>query len=277
MAKPTRVSDLISEVISKGGFKRGMRRAESVLMWPLVVGPEVAKFTQAKNLQDGILYVEVSDSETSMHLMIQRQKFLDIYRTKFKIKDIQDIRFRVGKVEEKGKRKKEKETVIHVDPKALAQLTKSLSDLPEKLVQPTMQSARALLAYRERKLADGWQACTLCSAISEQTLCDACRRYMTEVKVIQASQILMLEPIQDTPFLSDEERIVAIYLAKEKLKDKIAELLPFVLSDARYKPELEQTSRCFVALQKGKALINVSDDDLDILDGRIARALGRWK
>ena len=254
-----------------------MRRAESVLMWPLVVGPEVAKFTQAKNLQDGILYVEVSDSETSMHLMIQRQKFLDIYRTKFKIKDIQDIRFRVGKVEEKGKRKKEKETVIHVDPKALAQLTKSLSDLPEKLVQPTMQSARALLAYRERKLADGWQACTLCSAISEQTLCDACRRYMTEVKVIQASQILMLEPIQDTPFLSDEERIVAIYLAKEKLKDKIAELLPFVLSDARYKPELEQTSRCFVALQKGKALINVSDDDLDILDGRIARALGRWK
>jgi hypothetical protein len=271
MPKPTRVSDLISEVISKGGIKRGMRRAESVL------GPEVAKFTQAKNLQDGILFVEVSDSETSMHLMIQRQKFLDIYRTKFKIKDIQDIRFRVGRIEDRVKPTKQKETIIHVDPKALAQLTKSLSDLPEKLVQPTMQSARALLAYRERKLADGWQACKLCSAISEQALCDACQRYSTNVKVVNASQTLMLEPTQETPFLSDEERMVAIYLAKENLKDKIAELLPFVLSDARYKLELEQTSKVFVALEKGKALVNVTEDDLDILDGRIARALGRWK
>jgi hypothetical protein len=277
LMKPNRVSDLISEVISKSGIKRGMRRAEAVILWPHVVGPEVSKFSQAKSLQDGILYVEVPDSETSMHLMIQRQKFLDIYRSKFKVLEIQDIRFRVGRPKVVEDNRKTKAIPIHVDPRALAQLTKPLSDLPETIAQPTMQTARSLLAYRERKLAEGWQACTLCGAISENSLCEACTRYKEEPKVIKSAETLMQNPSHITPFLSDEERTVAIDLAKEKLKDKMAELLPFVLSDPRYKPELEQCSRIYVALQKGKALSNISDEDLDILDGKVARALGRWK
>ena len=277
MAKPARVSDLISEVISKSGIKRGMRRAEAVILWPHVVGPEVSKFSQAKSLQDGILYVEVPDSETSMHLMIQRQKFLDIYRSKFKVPEIQDIRFRVGRPDIQEKRKPNKMTAIQVDPRALAQLTKPLSDLPERIAQPTMQTARAMLAYRERKLAEGWQACVLCGAISENSLCDACTRYKDEPKVIKASEAFMHDPGHATELLSDEERMVAIDMAKEKLKDSMAELLPFVLSEPRYKSELERCSRVYVALHKGKTLADITEDDLDILEGRIARALGRWK
>jgi hypothetical protein len=276
MSKPNHVSDLISEVISKSGIKRGMRRAEAVILWPHVVGPEVSKFSQAKSLQDGILYVEVPDSETSMHLMIQRQKFLDIYRSKFKVVEIQDIRFRVGRPEVVPN-KPNKAIPIHVDPKALAQLTKPLSELPESIAKPTMQTARAMLAYRERKLAEGWQACTLCGAISEQNLCDACTRYQQDPKVLKASDEFTHDPHCDTPLLSQEERIVAIHIAKETLKDKMAELLPFVLADPTYKPELERCSRVYIALQKGKSLAEITDEDLDSLDGKVARALGRWR
>jgi hypothetical protein len=222
------------------------------------------------------LYVEVPDSETSMHLMIQRQKFLDIYRSKFKVLEIQDIRFRVGRPEVVFD-KPSKATPIHVDPKALAQLTKPLSALPETIAKPTMQTARAMLAYRERKLAEGWQACTLCGAISEHSLCDACTRYKHDPKVLKAAEAFWYDPHCATPLLSLEERIVAIDVAKEKLKDQMAELLPFVLADATYKPELERCSRVYIALQKGKALSAITDEDLDSLDGKVARALGRWK
>jgi Dna[CI] antecedent, DciA len=273
----TRVSDILADVFSKSGIKRGMRRAEAVLMWRHVVGPDVAKFSEAKSLQDGILYVEVPDSETSMHLTLQRQKFLDVYKVKFKVQDIYDIRFRVGRIPEKSDKKKAPETVIHVDPKALAQLTKSLSELPEKLAQPTMQAARSMLAHRERKLAEGWQACRLCSALSETDICDACNRYKLETRVIRASEVLMENPLGSTPLLSFEERVVAIHLAKEKLKEKIGEMLPFVLADAKYKGELERASRAYLALTLSKAPQDLTDNDLDLLDGRVARALGRWK
>lgn len=273
----TRVSDLLADVFSKSGIKRGMRRAEAVLMWRHVVGPDVAKFSEAKTLQDGILYVEVPDSETSMHLTLQRQKFLDVYKVKFKVQDIYDIRFRVGRLEDKNERKKAPETVIHVDPKALANLTKSLTELPEQLAQPTMQAARSMLAYRERRLAEGWQACKLCGALSERDICDACERYKKEPKVIRASELMMENPLEPTPLLSFEERVVAIHLAKENLKETMAELLPFVLADARYKVELEKASRAYLALTLNKNPNNLTDDDLDLLDGRVARALGRWK
>ncbi|MGL4610001.1 MAG: DUF721 domain-containing protein [Trueperaceae bacterium] len=273
----TRVSDILADVFSKSSMKRGMKRAEAVLMWRHVVGPDVAKFSEAKTLQDGILYVEVPDSETSMHLSLQRQKFLDVYKVKFKVQDIYDIRFRVGRLENKGEKRREKEVAIHVDPKALAQLTKSLTDLPEALAQPTMQAARAMLAHRERKLAEGWQACRLCSALSENEICDACQRYMTEHKVLLSSETLMKQPLEPTPFLSDEERGVAIHVAKEKLKERMAELLPFVLADRAYKTELERVSRNFLALTLNKIPEQLTDADLDLLDGRVARALGRWR
>jgi Dna[CI] antecedent, DciA len=272
-----RVSDILADVFSKSGIKRGMRRAEAVLMWRHVVGPDVAKFSVAKTLQDGILYVEVPDSETSMHLTLQRQKFLDVYKVKFKVQDIYDIRFRVGRIEDKTEKKKSKETVIHVDPRALAQLTKSLSELPEHLAQPTMQAARSMLAHRERRLAEGWQACRLCSALSETDICDACNRYMLETQVIRTSELLMMNPLEPTPLLSFEERIVAIHLAKEKLKEKMGEMLPFVLADAKYKTELEKASRAYLALTLNKHPDDLTDNDLDLLDGRVARALGRWK
>jgi Dna[CI] antecedent, DciA len=273
----TRVSDILADVFSKSGIKRGMRRAEAVLLWRHVVGPDVAKFSTAKSLQDGILYVEVPDSETSMHLSLQRQKFLDVYKVKFKVQDIYDIRFRVGRMEDKAEKKKPKETVIHVDPKALAQLTRSLSELPENLAQPTMQAARAMLAHRERRLAEGWQACKLCSALSENDMCDACNRYMIETQVIRTSELLMVNPLEATPLLSFDERIVAVYLAKEKLKEKMGEMLPFVLADAKYKVELERASRAYLGLELSKAPEQLTDNDLDLLDGRIARALGRWR
>jgi hypothetical protein len=277
MGKPTRVSDILADVFSKSGIKRGMRRAEAVLMWRHVVGPDVAKFSEAKSLQDGILYVEVPDSETSMHLSLQRQKFLDVYKVKFKVQDIYDIRFRVGRVAAKEDRGKRKESTIHVDPKALAHLTKSLTELPETLAQPTMQAARAMLAYRERKLAEGWHVCKLCSALAEKDICDACERYKSEPKVMRASEVLMQNPLGPTPLLSQEERAVAVYLAKEKLKETMAELLPFVLADAKYKPDLEKASRAFLGLELSKTPEQLSDTDLDLLDGRVARALGRWK
>ena len=60
------VSELLGEFFRRSGLKRAVRRAEAVLLWPQVAGAEVARFTEARVLRDGVLYVDVSDSETAM-------------------------------------------------------------------------------------------------------------------------------------------------------------------------------------------------------------------
>lgn len=259
-------------------MKRGVRRAEAVLLWPQVVGAEVAKFSRAKSLQDGVLIVEVSDSETAMHLSFQRQRFLDVYWGKFGVKDVRDLRFWVGR-----SAPTEKPQVVKpqppVDPKALAKLARDLGqlELPDKLAAPTMQAAKALLARRARLKAQGWYPCPTCEALTpDDGLCDVCQRYMNDAKVKTASHRLAVDPEQSTPLLSEDERQVAIYLAKSYLAEKLQELLPQVLADPDCKPQLELATRNYLAHVLHKAPAEVSDNDLDRLEPRIARALGRW-
>lgn len=276
------VSDLLAEVFKKSSLKRGVKRAEAVLLWPQVVGAKVAKFAEAKSLQDGVLFVEVPDSETAMHLSFQRQKFVHVYGAKFGVRDVKDVRFRTGRrplLEESAPPK----VTVHPDPKALAELARTVSraELSDDLSRSAMQAAKAMLSWRAAREAEGWLPCTVCGVLSPNEkngrgLCTTCIRYAEFPKVRSASRTLAVAPATATPLLSDEERAVAVYGAKAYLSEKLQELLPQVLADPALKPQLEFVARCYLAHLLEKPLADVTEADLSRLDARIARALGRW-
>ena len=277
--KPSNVADVLAEVFKRGGMRRGVKRAEAVLLWPQVVGRDVAQFTTARSVQDGTLFVEVPDSETAMHLSFQRQKFLNVYRAKFGIKDVREVRFRVGR-QVTPNAPAPKPAEASADPKALAALARQLGelDLSEDLSRPAMQAAKAMLAYRSRREAEGWTPCAVCvTLIEEGKLCTVCERYAASPLIRRACHQLAVNPTQETPMLSDDERGVAVYLAKAYLKEKLQELLPQVLADPAFKLPLESAARCYLAHLLEKPLQEVSENDFDRLDARVARALGRWR
>lgn len=276
-SRASRVGDLIGEVFARGGMKRGVKRAQAVLLWPHVAG-SVARFSAAASLKDGVLFVEVPDSETAMHLSLQRQRFLDVYRGKFGVKDVREIRFRVGRRAE-PERVQAPEPELPPDPRALALLARELTELelPEALMKPTMRAAKSMLAYRARRIRDGWKACPICEALTPAgEVCETCLRYGAQERVRRAVHLLAVQPDEPTPLLSPEERQVAVFYARRYLAERLFELLPQVLADPAMRPYLLAAARCFLAHKLGKRLAEIDDDDFDRLDGRVARALGRW-
>lgn len=272
------MSSLLAEVFRRGGMKRAVKRANAVLLWPQVVGLEVAKFTNAKVLRDGVLYVDVSDSETSMHLMMQRQKFIDVYRAKYKVKELRDINFVVGRVAEIEQVEERPDPVV--DSSKLAAIAKDLAslDLPDALAKPAIETAKSLLVVKARRKEEGWTECIVCKGLSaKKGLCLVCERYAQSIKVQRESLKLAMQANLQTPSLTNEERDVAIYLAKNQLQERMQELLPLVLADSKYRLELEQISRSYLAHKLSKAIEEVTEIDFDSLDHRITRALGRWK
>lgn len=272
------ISDLVAEVFKRGGIKRAVKRANIVLLWPQVVGSAVAKFTTAKVFRDGVLYIDVSDSETSMHLMLQRQKFIDVYRTKYRVRELRDISFKVGRVVEQ--KAKVELPVSKIDQQELKNMAKELSklNLPDKVAKPAMLTAKSLLALKAKRRAQGWKKCLICDGLSpkEQALCSTCERYSEQKKVLTAAKKLMEQPALDTPWLSQAERNVAVYLAKNMLEERMQELLPLVLIEPKHKPELERRAKCFLAHKLNKSVSRLNDFDFDLLDHRVTRALGRW-
>jgi hypothetical protein len=270
------VSDVLGEVFRRAGMKRGVRRAEAVLLWPRVVGREVARFTTARTLQGGVLYVDVSDSETGMHLSLQRQRFLDVYHTRFHVRDVHDIRFRVGRPEAPAEAARAPTTTAP-DPHELAKLARHLGtkDLPEAVAGAAMQAGRAMLGYRARRAAEGWAPCPTCGALTpDGSMCAACRRYAIDGRVLSAGRHLAMQPGTPTPELGEEERAVADHLAAAYLDRTLAELLPQALGDPGLRPQLERAARCRAALAAGTSLQALDERDLDRLDPRVRRVLG---
>jgi len=201
---------------------------------------------------------------------------LDVYRAKFGIKEVREIRFRVGRIAEAAPAPTPR-AEAGADPKALAALARQLN-LPSALAQPTIKAAKAMLAYRARRQAEGWRPCPVCEALSpDGTLCNTCVRYSATPAVREAVQLHAAQPHGATPLLSAEERAVACYLARQLLEELLLKLLPQVLADPAHREALKLTARCYLAHCLARPLETVTEEDFEHLDPRVARALGRWE
>lgn len=278
----THVRNLIGEIFRRGGMRRAVRRAEAVLMWPRIAGPDLARFTRARSLTGGVLFVDVPDSETAMHLSLQRSRFLEAYGTRFGSGEVREIRFRAGRRQERGKDDDAPDSRARIDPDPdeLVNLTRSLGgmNLPDPLAGPALAAARAMLAHRARARLAGWTPCPHCSALCpEPGPCHACARHRHAPRVVRAAERLTLRPDDRVPELIADELAVARALAAEALDARLDELLPQVLASPALAPQLERAARHRLAVERGVAPQAIDEAEFERLDARVARALGRWR
>lgn len=302
--KSRHVSELLAEFFRRNGLKRSMRRAEAVLLWPRVVGADVARFSSARALRDGVLFVDVSDSETAMHLSLQRSRFLKVFHDTYRVNDVKEIRFQVGRVGESSRASDDgtvQTPLVEADPGKREELARRLDTLglPSEVGSVVQQAGERLLALTARRRAEGWQACPTCGALHDgpirpitqreealatagrrdpeveldRLLCGACRRYAQEGRVRAAAMRLRLDPMLSTPNLADDERAVAVLLACQQLDILLRELMPAAVSDPRLLPELEQVTRCRVGLSLNLPAADVKAEDVQRFDPRLARLL----
>ncbi|MBA2666688.1 MAG: DUF721 domain-containing protein [Trueperaceae bacterium] len=299
MSRERSVGDLLHEVFRRGGLIRGVQRAEAVLLWPSVVGAEVARFSTAVGLRNGTLLVEVPDPETALHLGMQRHHVLAAYRERLGPGAVRELRFRVGRT------RAEREPPappppVPIDPDAVAALARGLADIDEGLAGPALRAGKALLGLRARRVADGWLPCKVCAGLREppddalavpsiarravaawgvdldvDAWCSTCRRHAGAPKVMRCAERLCTRPDDPCAILTDEERAVAVRLALARLEAVARELLPAVLGDPSLRTQLEVIARTAGALAHGLPSAAVTPLHLvGVVDDRVVRALG---
>lgn len=281
------ITSFLEPTLRKNNILRGFQRARVVVLWTKVAGAELARFTQAKRFRDGVLWVEVADSETAMHLNYQRQHFLAAYRDKFDIKNLRDIRFSVGIAQDTAKEPEPVDILAmplgaleHVELNNLSQALGKLELSPE-LARTTLATATHLVKNRAYKQGHDYIPCEACGVLThpsriKEGLCFICYRYLSEPKVLRASQRLQREPDTVMPLLSEDERRVAALLAKRQLEQQLQELLPFVLADTSYRQSFTDSAHCYLAHALDKKLSMVNADDYAYLPVNMARVVGYW-
>lgn len=281
------IRNMLEPTLRDNNILRGVKRAEVLVLWRKVAGAELARFTSAKRFRDGVLWVEVADSETAMHLNYQRQHFLAAYHDRFAVKNLRDIRFSVGIAPDT---QTEVETIDILamplnapEQQQLQQLSQTLGklELTPELAQTTLATATHLIKNRAYKQKQDYIPCEACGVLThprriKEGLCFICYRYLSEPKVLRASQQLQNEPDAALPILSEDERRVAALLAKRQLEQKLHELLPFVLADSNYRAIFTASAHCYLAHALDKELATISRDDYAFLPVNMARVVGYW-
>jgi predicted nucleic acid-binding Zn ribbon protein len=272
------VGELIGEFFRRGGMLRAVRRAEAVVAWPRIVGPELARFAQARALKNGVLFVDVPDSETAMHLSLQRARILDAYERWLGRREVRDVRFAAGRPAPPPPAARASEPP-EPDPSEWRALTAALAplELPPSVAGPALEAGRAMLRHRRRAREAGWTPCPHCGALSpDPGPCATCARLRDAPRVRRMAQRLTVDADAALPDANDDERTVARALAVELLDERVAELLPQVLASPELRPQLARAARIRIALAEERPVTTVDDVDLERFDARVARVLGRW-
>lgn len=268
------IARVLAEVFRRGGMKRSVQRAQIVVMWPRVAGSELSRFTKASSFRDGVLYVETTDSETAMHLGLQRERFVKVFH-EYGLMTVKDIRFRPGRIDEPPAAASP--LPAEADSIDLQPLTRSLGelDLSENVASEALKAAGGIALTRTRRRQLGWQPCIICTALCEQGgLCTTCSRYSAEYGTQRAARLLIAGPEHPVSWLTEDQRAVAAWLAAAQVNRHMLELLPQVLADQRLLPQLELLAGNWLVLSTGVPAAQLTDADWLKLPARIARVLG---
>ncbi|WP_337844898.1 DUF721 domain-containing protein [Thermus sp.] len=231
-----RLKEMVPLALAQAGSRARMERALLLASWKEVVGPELARLTQALALEDGLLTVQVADPVLAHQLTYRRLDLLQRLSARFPGK-VREIRFRVGPLEAPPPGERPPEEPLTP---ALLEKARALAETaPKELRERVERAALALLRKRRGS------PCPICQAPSEKSPCPTCRRHLQSPLVAkEAERLARGKP----PRLSGEPLLVARHLARERLLGELQDLYPVALKEPAFWPLLTDLAQRFRAL-----------------------------
>jgi predicted nucleic acid-binding Zn ribbon protein len=99
MPAPRKISDLLSEVITRRGYARIESRGIDIAAWTNVVGAELARLTRVGELRRGVLEVIAANNIVVAELGFQKARLLAELARRMPHDKLKDLRFKVGPVQ----------------------------------------------------------------------------------------------------------------------------------------------------------------------------------
>uniref|UniRef100_UPI0025D120BE DUF721 domain-containing protein n=1 Tax=Deinococcus sp. TaxID=47478 RepID=UPI0025D120BE len=175
--------DVIGITLARHRLQGGLSKARSIILWPQVVGPELARLTRARTQQGNTLFIEVRDSSMAHFLTMQRSTFLSMLQEQLGDLSVTELRFSVGRLN----------THVPVPlPEPLpapdrARARQLARAAPESLHDVALKAAEAVTRARRWREQQGYAPCEVCGEPSRLQPCRACTLNLDDPNVRRAA------------------------------------------------------------------------------------------
>ncbi|WP_245896096.1 DUF721 domain-containing protein [Deinococcus irradiatisoli] len=253
--------DVLGTTLSKHRLQGGVSKARGILLWPEVVGADLARLTRARTQQGNTLFIEVRDSSMAHFLTMQRATFLSMLQEKLGDLSVTELRFSVGRLN------------AHVPtplPEALpapdrARARKLAAAAPPELHSVALRAAEAVTRARRWREQQGYAPCPVCAEPSKEQPCLACQFTLQDPNVKRAALRLVRDPaglgaVSDTLGHSgaDAARFLALQALSEKL-DTLALECVQAGNDLYYQAFLKEQAGVYLKLFHRRSRLSKAD------------------
>lgn len=179
--------EVMGSTLSQYRLQQGMSRARSIILWPEVVGPDLARLTRARSQQGNTLFIEVRDSSMAHFLTMQRNIFLRILQEKLGDQSVTELRFSVGRLHQYVPAPLPE--VLPAPDRARAEVLAGAA--PAALHEVALRAAEAVTRARRWREQQGYGRCLVCREVSKDQPCHACQLTLADPNVKRAAQRLV--------------------------------------------------------------------------------------
>ncbi|MCK8826832.1 DUF721 domain-containing protein [Natroniella acetigena] len=236
---PKSIKEILDNTLNQLGIENKIKEKQVLDLWEKINKKEINLHTQAKYINNGILFITVDDPTWAHQLLFMKKKLTTKINDKLDLNLVKDIRFKVGSIS-KSKRKlqikgQNKEQEIKLN----SQEQKDIEEITQKISDPKLKDNlyKLIKTFKEKnkwKKTNSWKVCPDCSVLisPNNNKCPIC-----ELKNNKELSLEIENLLSSSPWVKHED-IVEIYpnLTKKefesiknsllkKLKTKIDQLI----------------------------------------------------
>jgi len=177
------LSRILDDTLKRLELTNAALEARAVLLWPDVVGPQLARASEVRTIQAGTLVVVTRSSAWTQELTFQKSAILRRFREKLGKEVVKDLRFSVGAV--RGVQPsslqappREELRRIRLPAEEVAEISTAAQTEDPELAQAIRRALTREAQLRLWHLEHGAKPCPRCGAAhrSAADLCPACRQ-----------------------------------------------------------------------------------------------------
>lgn len=178
------LSGILDEVLRRTDAAGAAREVRAVMLWPEIVGPQMARASEAVKVQAGTLVVVTRSSSWSQEFSFQKETILRRYGERLGPGVVKDLRFTVGAVRGISPQahpqgpSPEELLRIRLPEEETQRIREAAAGDDPELAQAIRRALTREAQLRQWHLEHGARPCPRCGAAyrSVHTLCPACRR-----------------------------------------------------------------------------------------------------
>lgn len=177
------LSAVLAQALKNLDLEEAALEARAVMLWPEIVGPQLARATEARKVQGGTLVVVTRNSAWNQELSFQKTGIVRRYRERLGREYVTDVRFNVGAVRGRvepsatGTPPEEEVRRIRLPADEIAAIRAASESGDPELAQAIRRALTREAQLRRWQLSHGARACTSCGSAhrTPHDRCPACR------------------------------------------------------------------------------------------------------